>query len=503
MVVFLSAVSLLSKLLGFVREQIIAGAFGVSSITDAYYAAQLFPSFLDGVVGLAVGTALLPVFTAADSEGPDELGSVLLTCSILLVALFGIESIALWALAPWLITGFVSGLDASSQEQAIQLVRLFAPSVFVMGLSLALTALLNAKQRFILPAVTAVAANVSIIVVAAVYRSKVSVEHLAWAIVIGNLIQLIWLVLHLIRQKMIRRIYPVRPDVMRKAVLLSAPLILANALTQFTTAIDKAYASHLNPGSISALNYALKLAQLPVGVLVMGLSSVLYTRFSRNLANGDYDSVRHELVRSLQWLTFVIGPVAALIIGLAEPLVTVAFMRGSFGVEAVRATAGALRFYGIGLIPMMISPLVSRVLFSMHDTTSQLFAGFLAIGVYLLSATLLVDHMGHSALALSYALAQAGALILLGFALRRRMGINPFSLMLPSLLRILVASLATFGVAWLVSSLILGQVLSLVVGGMCGLLVYSGSHGILRTNEYVDLISWLRTKSFAIKSHGR
>lgn len=488
-VIVLSLISLVSKLMGFVREQVIASSFGVSMITDAYVAAQLLPSILTLVISGAAAAVVVPLYTGATADRDGKRArSVSFTLLVFLGLIFLGETLVLYMWSPDIMHMLVPGLSQDALAKGVSLARVAAPTVLLVGVSAVLTALLNVDKHFVIPGLAALGANVSIIVAVVIFRNHITVEQVSWAIVLGNVVQLIVLVMNLRFSSITVGLSKMDWNIVRQVCQLSIPLVLANGIMQLAPITDKFLASHMTEGSIAALNYSLKLVQLPVGVIVMGLSTVLFTRFAQLAESGERKSLANEVGRTLRWLLVIMLPVTALAIALAEPIVSVAFKRGQFDQEAVITTANALGFHALGLLPMAAYPVLVRALFSLRNTRNQLTAGVAATGIYFSVALLLRGSLGLKALALSFAMGQVASLLIILLELHRELGPSPFSITRSALVPALVGTVAVYLISRVGTALTASPLWQLVSGTIFGVLVYIAVHLVLKSDE----IKWIR-----------
>jgi putative peptidoglycan lipid II flippase len=494
-VLLMTLVTIISKLLGFVREQMVAHSFGVTAVSDAYFTAQFIPTTIDYVIGTAVATVLVPLLTSARDTDGRTLNQLISTVLLCIGLVYTLEAGVIWLAAPTVLPMLVPGLNAAATAQGISLVRIFAPSVVLMGLCSITTSLLHVHGRFVWPAVAALSANASIIVVVIINRGNVVPSQLAWAVVLGYGIQAVLLTTIIRSGQLVRPALSVDFQVLKNVIGLALPLMLANSAGLLVQVVDKSLASQLAEGSIAALNYALRLVQLPVGVAVTGLSTVLFARFSQLSADGARSKLTDEVGISLRGVLFLILPVVVVMTVLAEPIVSVAFQRGQFDEEAVRATSGALRYYSVGLAPLVLLPVATKVLYSLKNTRYQLVSGFSAAGTYTVAAWLLIKPGAHQGLALAYALGQFVALVVIMLALLRKLGPQPLIAVGRSLPITGIATVLAIVAALISRRLEASSLVSLVLGCIMSFGTYFGVHFLVQSPEIKWTVRLLRGRS--------
>jgi putative peptidoglycan lipid II flippase len=478
-------------------EQIIARSFGVSAVTDAFVSAQFLPSILDSLISVSLGIVLVPLFTEASGRSREAVNRLLFTVLLAVGGFYTLYALFLWGTAAYLLKLMVPGLTPEAMEMAVRLVRIFGPAVALLGITAVLTALLNVHRRFLVTALAGMAANTAIIVAYVIYGQRLSVFNLAWAVVLGNMTQVLLLASQL---RAVGVQYPGGPDWagFRRVVSLATPLSFATTIWMVTPFLDKLWASRMAEGSIASLNYALKLIQLPVGVMTAGISTVMYSRFSHLASERRLADLVHEVARTFQALVFCVLPITAFTVMMAEPLVSLAFQRGLFDYQAVRATADALAYYAIGLAPMAIFPVLTMTLFSVQNTRSHATANLLAVLTYVLSALALGGIMGHRGLAMAYALGQVVACIVLGIVLTRFLGTQPFLLALKSLPKTAGATAVAVVGVWITRGLVSTPIGHLAMAFMVGGAAYFTTHLVSRSEEAGWLVSALKVARLRI-----
>jgi putative peptidoglycan lipid II flippase len=480
--IVLSVVTLFSKLMGFVREQIIAKSFGVSAVTDAFVSAQFLTSVLDSLISASLAIVLVPLFTEAMVRSKEATNRLLYTVLLAVGAFYTLYAFFLWGSASFLLKIMVPGLPPESMDTAVSLAKIFGPSVALLGLTAVLTALLNVYRRFLMTALAGTAASIAVIVAYVMYGRHLSVFNLAWAVVLGNFVQVVVLAFQV---RKVGASYPGGLDWhgLRRVVTLAAPLTFATTIWMVTPFLDKFLASRMEHGSIASLNYAQKLIQLPIGVITAGVSTVMFTRFSQLSSQRRFSDLGYEVARTFQAILFCMLPISVFMVMMASPIVSLAFQRGQFDYQAVRATANALVYYSIGLTPMAILPVLTMTLFSVQNTRSNVTSNLLAVVTYVIGATAFGAFMGHRGLALAYSLGQATACLVLGIVLTKLLGTRPFLLAIKSLPQTMAATgLAALGI-WLASGMFvntIGHILSALVMGST---IYVIAHFVMHSQE--------------------
>lgn len=400
------AVTILAKIVGFVREQVIAHQFGATGLTDAYVSAQAIPLLITSLIGGALSAALLPVFAGYLARKQEETGWQL-AGTVLSLAFAGLTLITIIGIpaAPWIVRLWVPDMNPALQTTTVFLLQVMLPGIVFSSLSIIASILLNAHNRFAVPAFSPIVMNAIIIGSIFVLSKKYGIEGLAWGTVGGWLAQLLWLVPFL--RKVGFRFYRIAWRDLKfdlgEVFSLAWPLFFATILTQLYVPVEKILGSRLDQGSISALNYALKLEQLPIAVFVTAVTTVVFPTLARHAADENPEALTSALFSGLRLMCLVTLPVTGAILVLRVPLVQLAFERGAFTHQATLMTAGALALYTLGMTATAGVQIFSRSFYALRDSRSPLLISLLAAISYFGLAYLLTPSMAHEGLALANA----------------------------------------------------------------------------------------------------
>ncbi len=476
----IAGASILSKILGFFRETALAAVFGATRETDAYLVASIIPWMLFSVVSTALTTTLIPVFTRRVHEEGEDAGQQFINTLLNFVFVFCLIMAGLGLLAaPLMIRLVAPGFQGETFELAVSLTRMLLPMMVFFGLAAIVTGFLQAQERFTWPAIVGIPFNI-IMILAIVFGGRCfGITAAAAGTVLATMSQLLVMAPGLKRARF--RYRPVlnwRDPGFRQVGKLILPILLATGAGQLGLIVDRMLASRLAEGSIAALNFGSRLTQLPLGIFVMAVTTVLYPTFSRCAAAHDLMGLRRALVGGVRVSLFLTLPMAVGLIVLREPIVRVLFERGAFDPRATAMTAFAVLFFGIGLVPMALREVISRVYFGLQDTVTPMLLGLGAVAVNVGLNFLLVKPLAHGGLALATSLASAFAVVVLFEVLRRRLGgLGGREILDGTWRSCLAAGVMGLGAAWiwrLLGDFAAGQGF-LVEAGVLGLTICAGA----------------------------
>ncbi len=422
--------TLISRILGFVRDMVFARVFGADAATDAFFLAFKIPNFLRRLFAEgAFSQAFVPVFTEyKERRSRAELRLLLdrVAGSFALV-LLGITAVGVIA-APVLIAIFGPGFldDEPTFDLASDMLRLTFPYILFISLTAFAGAILNSFGRFAVPAFTPVLLNVCLIG-AAVWAAPwfdEPVVALAWGVFVAGLAQLLFQLPFLARLGVLPRprLKGVHEGVERIKQLM-LPAIFGSSVVQINLLFDTLIASFLVTGSISWLYYSDRLVEFPLGVFGIALATVILPKLSRDHAQASPEAFSATLDWALRWVWLIGAPAAVGLVVLAGPMLTTLFYGGEFGLDDVRMSSLSLMAYALGLLAFILVKVMAPGFYARQDTKTPVRIGIqamlwnMALNVAFVVPLVLTGFQGpHMGLALATA---ASAFINAGLLFRR------------------------------------------------------------------------------------
>jgi putative peptidoglycan lipid II flippase len=420
----ISVLLIISRLLGYVREGLLAARFGATYATDAYMVAQDLPYSLFAAVSAALTMVFIPVYRDVVRKRGEEAGWRLVNTALNLTLLVSVALLLIGlGLAPLFVPRLAPGLPASAQALALSLTRIMLPMILFMGLGGVAAAVLNANQHFTAPALTGLMTNLPVVLTLAAIGMAGRIDWVAWSVVAGTaagaLILVPWLPGLGYRY---RFTLDWRDPGLAQVGRLILPVLFTTTVINFQDFTDRFLASRLAEGTISALNYAVKVNSLPYGVVGAAIATVLYPSLAEHAAAGDLGAFRRTVGNGLRIMAFVLLPMALGLLAFRGPIVQIIFQRGAFDPKATVQTAFALGFYALGILFFGWQDYLNRCFFALQDTLTPMWA---AAGLLVISTGLKVAMSGplaHGGIALAMSLATSGSALWLLWRLRQRLG---------------------------------------------------------------------------------
>lgn len=502
--------TLVSRLLGVVRERAVADVFGRSSATDAYTAAFGIPDLMYMLlVGGGLSAAFIPVFSgylAKDDEAEAwRVGSTFINSVTLALVVFLVLGLAFTpALAPLVAYEF----RGEQRLLLIRLMRITFPAVFFTALSGLQMGVLNSYRHFTAPAIGPILYNVGIILGTYTLGPRLGVEGMAYGAVAGAFGSFLVQVPATWRRA--RKFYRFRLEwdhpAFRRMLVLMGPAVIGLSIGQFNVILTQNLASGLSSGSMTALRLANRVMQFPLGVFAMGLSQAVFPTLTRQVALQQVDQLKQTVVRALRFVFFLTIPAAVGMMVLGEPIIRFLFQTGAFSARDTAATAAALAIYAVGMIGLGAIQILSRVFYSLQDTHTPVRVALvnLAVNFGLGVLFLHVTSWAHVGLAVSFSLAALFAAFTYLYRLHRRLGPVGYRSVAELVFQATLASLPMAAAAWLGARLVtalLGtasmaaRTLEVAAGVGAGVLGYAGAAYLLRMQELRDVWQMLRVRS--------
>jgi len=422
-----SSMTFISRILGFIRDLVIARAFGAGFATDAFFVAFKLPNLLRRLFAEgAFSQAFVPIFAEYKNRRGEQEARLLVdrVAAVLALALFVVVLIGVLA-APLIIYVTAPGFAATPDKfgLTVDLLRITFPYIFFISLTALAGGILNTYSRFSVPAITPVLLNLSFIGFAlwgAPYFDP-PVTALAWAVFVGGVAQLALQVPFLARLGLLPRFrLDLRDEGVRRILRLMGPAVFGVSIGQVSLVINMIFASFLVTGSVSWLYYADRLMEFPIGLLGVALGTILLPSLSRHYADRSPQEYSGLLDWGLRLTLLLAAPAAAALALLAVPLVATLFHYGAFGAADVFATRRAVLAYSLGVIGLVMVKVLAPGFYARQDIRTPVKIAIVTLALTQVMNFAFIWPLQHAGLALAIGLgACINAALLLRGLLRR------------------------------------------------------------------------------------
>ncbi|ADE13291.1 integral membrane protein MviN [Nitrosococcus halophilus Nc 4] len=453
--------TLLSRILGFIRDVVIAQAFGAGLAADAFFVAFKIPNFLRRLFAEgAFSQAFVPVLSAYHMRGNlSEVQQLVnrvagtLGLVLLLVTLTGVIG------APLLVMIFAPGFieEQGKYELTVNLLRITFPYLLFISLTAFAAGILNTHKHFGVPAITPIFLNLALIA-AALWLAphlEIPVTALAWGVFFAGLAQLLFQLPFLAHLKLLPRPRPRWKDPgVQQIFKLMLPAIVGSSVAQINLIIDTLLASFLVTGSVSWLYYSDRLVEFPLGVFGIALATVILPSLSEKHAQASSESFSRTLDWALRWVFLIGTPAAVGLALLAGPILTTLFQYGEFSDHDVTMASRSLIAYSFGLLPFILIKILAPGFYARQDTRTPVRIAIIAMFANMVLNVILIFPLAHAGLALATSLSAWLNATLLFFTLKRQGIYRPQPGWLWLSLRILIAAeLMAISILWLMPPL--------------------------------------------------
>jgi putative peptidoglycan lipid II flippase len=382
--------ALLGRLMGFFREWFVAHKIGSNAITDAYYAAFTLPDFVSYMVaGGVLGIIFIPVFTkyVADNQETDAwyvFSTVMTFIAVALLALISLGEV----FAPQLVSLIAPGFDQTEKALVVKLTRILLPAQFFLCLGGLLTAVQNARNRFLVPALATIIYNAVLISCAWLLVSRFGITSFAIGLVAGVFVGF-FLVQVLAVWQIGGKYHPnlnLGHPGFRLFFRLALPVMLALSVDATDTWVIRWFGSYLSPASITWLTYGKYLSMVPVAVIGQAVGTAHYPLLAQLHAEGKNAELNRTVGLGLKSLIIIMLPITALAMVLSRPIVYFVFTHTRLAPRDLYATAAALAIFAVGMLARAALHVVSRGFNATHDTLTPAWIGtlftFLSLPLY-------------------------------------------------------------------------------------------------------------------------
>jgi putative peptidoglycan lipid II flippase len=405
-----SIATLISRVLGYLRDAVVAYYFGANPATDAFYVAWRLPNTLRQLVAEgSFNAAFIPIYTQEYSKSPENAkwyaSSLFTYYTIVLIIL----TLLVIIFAPYFVKIIAPGFaNKGNFDLTVELVRWIFPYLILIGWTSFYMALLNTKDRFFIPAVAPALLNLAFVITSVFLSYSMGIYSLAVGALLGGFLQLIIQFPLAIKEGLIvKPTFTIHPEI-KTTLKKLGPAFLSFGVSQFAFVIDTVLASFLMAGAVTYLYYGNRIFQLPLGVFIIGLGNALLVSLSKNYANKDFETFRKDLTLSLKFSIFISMPATIGMIFLGKEIIDVLLVRGAFNEKDAQLTYYALIGYGLGLLGYSLTRPFKSAFFAMGDTKTPLYSTMIGIMGSIISAVVLTFVLNFGVFGLAFASSLGG-----------------------------------------------------------------------------------------------
>ncbi len=439
-------ITLVGKILGLVRDSLLAANYGMGMEAYAFQTASRIPRvFFDTIFVSAISASFIPIFNELlEKDGRDsafKFSNKFITLIGIVTVLFTVVGIVF---APQLTALFSPGFDEKTMLLSSQLLKIMFPTVVFTGIAYSFVGILQSFDEFTIPAALSIASNGIIIIYYLFFNNSFGIYGLSVALLAGWAMQAIMQIPSLIKKK-----YHYRPalgfrqdDSIKKVIKLMIPVMVSTWVQPINIAINTRFASTLYEGAgVSAIEYANNLYTIIVGVFVLSVANVIFPRLSRMTANNDKNSVFSTVIMTIRILAFIIIPMTVGVMALSDQIIVLIYQRGDFTSADTAITSSALFYFSLGMLGYGFQTIISRAFYAEQDGKTPFVAGVISIIINVALCSILVNRMSVAGLAIASAISSTVYGLALYIPLRRKYKEADTNRLWLSIVKMIIASL--------------------------------------------------------------
>jgi len=501
--------TLSSRILGFLRDMVIAHFFGAGMAADAFFVAFRIPNLWRRLVGEGSLTiSFIPVYTEyltqrseQESREVTHIAFTIAGIILLILTVLGIlfSPILIRIVAP----GFLR--IPEKFQLTVTLNQVIFPYLFFMGLFALCMGILNSLRHFFAPAFAPIFLNISIIlsVILFYYTFQKPVFALALGVLAGGVIQFLFQIPFLLRKGIrLRFNFNFRHPAIKRIGYLMIPGLIGTAVYQFNVFIDTIFASFLPGGSVSYLYFADRLLEFPLGIFAIAVGMASLPSLSQLASKGKLEELRGTVSFTFRLVSFISIPAMVGLIALRTPIINLLFQRGLFDFNVTVMTAKALLFYSLGLWAIAGVRTVVPAFYSLQDTWTPLKIALICLVANVILNGILIHPLKHAGLAFATSLSSMLNLLLLFRKLGPRLGGIDIKKTIQSLMRTFLCSVPMGAGAYFICSMgnwirtgyVVEKILLLASGIVIGIGIYMLCSYWMKNEEMLFLLNVVRRK---------
>ena len=504
----IGGMTLISRLLGFIRDLAIAMQFGATAAADAFFVAFRIPNVQRKILSEgAVTAAFIPVFTEIRNvNGEEDAWKMTANLFNILLAVLITSSLAIIIFSPFIVTIFAPGFISTPEkfDLTVQLTKWMAPYLLFIGLAVFCMGILNTFNIFALPAIGPAVLNICMIVSALYFSPHLEepIIGLAIGVLVGGFLQFIIQVpaIYKCGFKIILSVNWKSKEFI-KIIKLMVPAIFGLAVYELNMLVDTLLASLLAEGSISYLYYGNRLVQLPLGVFGVALGVAILPMLSNQVAKKDYSEMVKTISFGIRLILFITIPATLGLILLKFPIINTLWERGEFNRLTTEGTATALLYYSVGLCAFCGLKIIVPAFYALQDTKTPAKIGVYSMLLNIILNLILMGPLQHGGLALATSIAAIFNLTILIYLLRKRLGLMGGKIILLSTLKLLFIS-GVMGIAVYLFNMIFfnplapltTKIIILSTDIMIGITIYGILSRLIQNEELSFLINLIQKR---------
>ncbi len=499
--IILMIITLLSKILGLVRETTLAYFFPTNSaVANAFLVSQVLPVTIISLFAAGIYTSFIPIYNRIVKKEGREQGDIF-TSNInnIMVIIILVFIVILEIFAPFVVKIFAPGFTGYTRILTIRFMRLMFISMIVSIMACVFRGYLNANNHFLVQNLQGFIMNFFIILALVISNTYNNDLIVGIGLLLGNIIQYVPFAIMTKRKKFkYHKVLDFFDENVKMIFLLSIPIVFGVAVNQINVMVDKSIASTVAKNGIPILNYASRLIEFVSGIVIANISIIVYPELSKSYIDNDMNKMKEGVVKAMSMICFFVFPATIGLMILSAPVTKLLFFRGAFTLNDVSLTSTCMFFYAIGLIGLATRDIISKTFYAMNDTKTPTVNSTIMVIINIIGNIVLSRIFGIVGLAMATTIASLIGAYTITRRLRRKIGsfknlknlfVDIFKMLLSSII-MGILTFACFKISSIKFSGNISLILSIVVAGV----TYFGLLFILKVGELVEIIEFYKNR---------
>ncbi|MEN8252122.1 MAG: murein biosynthesis integral membrane protein MurJ [Patescibacteria group bacterium] len=501
---------IISRILGLVRDRILAAQYGAGDALDVYYASFRLPDLIfELLVAGALGAALIPVFSKLiTKENKNRAWRAVNSVFIVVVVIMSLLAVVGIIFAPLLMHVIVPGFPAEKMDETVNLARIMFLSPILLSASAVLGGVLVSFRRFVLYSMAPIFYNVGIIIGATVIAPRIGLTGLAWGVVLGAFFHFLVHVTaaSLARVKVIKLTQsPFKNRDVKKILTLMLPRMFSSASNQISLLLITFFASMLASGSLTVFSFAINIQSVVLGLVGVPFAVAAFPVLSKKFAIHEEDAFARVLSQTLRRILYYAVPLSMIFFVLREQIVRVVYGAGHFNIEDTVLTYQVLGILCISLFAQSVIPLLARGFYAMQNTKIPFYVALVSQAVNIILIVLFMGPLKIYAIAIAFSLTAITNASLLFIILHRHIESCEYKNTSRTFIQIVISTFVAFVVMYFVRNIlsiciplefVLGVLAQLLITGGIGIAVYLFVTAVFGMKEFETIKKKIIIKIF-------
>lgn len=491
-----------SKILGIIREMFLSFYYGAGVHTDAYLIASRIPNVIFGFVAAGLVSTFIPIYSKISQKEGEERADKYLDNVLTLVFITSLILVGLGLLfTEQLVKINALGFEGEALEISMIYVRITLFAMLANGVVNIFSGYQQYNGRFYVGPIGGFVMNITVIL-SIIISAKTGPIVMVYGLVVASVFQLIATYLIAIFKGGYRYkpTINLKDEYLKPMVVMALPIIFGSSINQINSVIDSAFASTVQTGAISILNYSSRISASIYSLFVASLTTVMYPTIIKQAGNNDFEGLKYTIIETMNMIALIVIPATVGLIVLSVPVVQIFYGRGALGDDALSLTltASTLAFSSLGLIGVSIKDVLVRAFYSLHDSLTPVISGVIAVVINIVLNFLLAPKLGISGLALATSISALVGMVILFVSLNKKINGIISKEMFATSTKVIISSIAMGAVVYFsyqfLTLIKIYYLIALVISIILGVTTYVVFIYILKVEEFHDLLTIIKRK---------